>query len=662
MKGFVAALSAVLCLAGPLAGQTAPAPAPPSDLPPGSQAAFQFAVAKLLSVEGAIPEALAAFEEAARLAPGSSYVRLEQAQLLARIAQYARVPATRQEYLRKAAVAVGEAKRLAPENLDVLRTVGQIYLELSAEDPAAVETARAALEEVLKRDPLDISSAIALGQLDLDAKQYDKAVQVLRDLVARVPQQRMAYALLVEALLRAEKPAEAEAVLGEILGFDPGSLEARMTLADLQSERGDHEAAVATLRAAPEETLGEPRLRRKLAWELYLSGDLEAALPVADAILAGKEQDPEADSVRLLKGLIFSAEGRNVEALELLEKVRQAQPGNAALALTVTRVLQREGKHAEAATVLRGLLDELARDGKTDSEPEVRLELAQVYFDAKDWDKLAEALAPLLQATDAGVRTQAVVLQAEALAEARKYEEALAALGGSDPPGSSNPVLESRRAEVLIRAGREGEGRERLEALAKSDNPAVVLSAVQSLHRLERYKESIPVLQGLIAAHPDQAIAHFLLGAAYERTGQREEAVAALRRVLSIQPDFHAALNYLGYTFAEAGENLDEALKLIQRAVALDPDNGSYVDSLGWAYYQLGRHDEARGYLERAVRLEPADATLQEHLGDVYVALGQNDRAREAYNRALELGDDNAEQVQRKLDRLESSATPRPRF
>ena len=95
--------------------------------------------------------------------------------------------------------------------------------------------------------------------------------------------------------------------------------------------------------------------------------------------------------------------------------------------------------------------------------------------------------------------------------------------------------------------------------------------------------------------------------------------------------------------------------------LALEPDNGSYVDSLGWTYYQLGRHEQARSYLERAVRLEPADATLQEHLGDVYVALGQKERAREAYQRALELADDNAEQVRRKLERLQEDALrPRP--
>jgi Flp pilus assembly protein TadD len=89
--------------------------------------------------------------------------------------------------------------------------------------------------------------------------------------------------------------------------------------------------------------------------------------------------------------------------------------------------------------------------------------------------------------------------------------------------------------------------------------------------------------------------------------------------------------------------------------VSLDPDNGSYVDSLGWTYFQLGRYDQARGYLERAARLEPEDATLQEHLGDVYVALGQKERAREAYRRAVELDDDNLEKVRQKLDKLEDA-------
>jgi len=260
---------------------------------------------------------------------------------------------------------------------------------------------------------------------------------------------------------------------------------------------------------------------------------------------------------------------------------------------------------------------------------------------------VGESVGPLLASQDDAVRLPALSLQVEALVQDKRYDEALALLAKE----KETPAIASRRAEVLSKAGREGEADKVLSGLAAGDE-ASALAAAQAWQRLEKYQQSIPVLEKLAAAHPDQAPTGFLLGAAYERSGQRDKAVDEFRRVLKIDPDFHAALNYLGYTFAEAGVNLDEALKLVSRAVALDPDNGAYVDSLGWTYYRLGRPEQARNYLERAARLEPEDATLQEHLGDVYVALGQKERARQAYQRALELGGDNADQVRRKLGDL----------
>jgi tetratricopeptide (TPR) repeat protein len=253
------------------------------------------------------------------------------------------------------------------------------------------------------------------------------------------------------------------------------------------------------------------------------------------------------------------------------------------------------------------------------------------------------------------VRTQAVLLQSETLVGEGRQAEALALLE-KDGPAPPSPVIQSRRAEVLFKAGDEREARRILSGLAESGDAQSMLAAAQSWQRLDRYPESIPVLERLAAKQKDSVAAGFLLGSAYERTGQRPRAVAEFRRVLEIDPDFHAALNYLGYTYAESGENLEEALSLVGRAVALEPDNGAYVDSLGWTYHQLGRHEQARSFLERAVRLEPADATLQEHLGDVYVALGQKERAREAYRRALELGDGNTDKVRRKLADLGQDA------
>ena len=678
MKGFSALAPVILILivlaaGSPLLAQTAPAAPVGAPLPSSSAALYQFTLAKLLAVEGSLPESLDAYEEAERLAPQAAYIRLEHAQLLARVAQFTRDDKARQEFLQRSAAMIAEARRLEPGNLDVLRAVGSIYLDLSAQDPSATATAQQALEAVLKKEPADAPSAITLGQLYLEQQQPQKAADVLRDLVSRVPQQRMAYALLVEALLRSNKEKEAEAALEDILGIDPESLEARVTLSDLLSQRGEHKTALQVLRSAPEEVRSEPRMRRKLAWELYLNGDLDASLTEADAVLAtDAAAGADGDSLRLLKGLVLSAQGRTEESLALLDKIHEADPDNVPLAVTVAHLFQREGRNDEAAATLTKLADELAHQSKTKEEREVRLELGQVWLAAKQWDRALQAVAPLLAASATApdktadsevLRAQALQVQVDALTGAKRWDEALALLdekGGAPPSPAVASMIETRRAEILLRSGREAEGRKRLETLAAGGDTPSTLAAAQTFQKVERYADSIPILEQLIARQPDSVVGHFLLASAYDRTGKRSQSVAELRRVLQIDPDFHAALNYLGYTLAESGESLDEALSLAQRAVALEPDNGAYVDSLGWTYYQLGRHEQARGYLERAARLEPADATLQEHLGDVYVALGQNDRAREAYRRALELGDDNAEKVQRKLDNL-GGGTDKPR-
>jgi tetratricopeptide (TPR) repeat protein len=366
-----------------------------------------------------------------------------------------------------------------------------------------------------------------------------------------------------------------------------------------------------------------------------------------------KGKDPDSQALALLRGLVVAAQGNNEEAIELLSKVQTAQPKDAGVALALSQVMQRAGRRGEAAAVLAGLAETLEKDGKAEEAQEIRLEAAQIHFDAKEWDKVEATLRPLLSSNDPALRGQASLMQADALSRAGHHDEALDLLARE----KDSPAVASRRAEVLTRAGRGEEAGKVFAELAAGDDRSA-LAAAQGFQRLDRYPESIPILEKLTTTHPDQAVTGFLLGAAYERTGQRDKAVAEFRRILELEPDFHAALNYLGYTFAEAGTNLEEALSLITRAVALDPDNGAYVDSLGWTYYRLGRPEQARGYLERAARLEPEDATLQEHLGDVYVALGQTERARQAYQRALDIGADGAEKpedmekIRRKLEEL----------
>jgi len=628
--------------------------APAADVSAGAAASYQFTLGKLLAVEGSINDALAAYEQAEKLAiPESTqtaYIYVEHAQLLARMAQYARNPAQRDESLRKAGEKIAEARRLAPANLDVLRAVGDVYIDLAAVDPAALGTARDALEEVRKRDRTDAQTFMTLGRIYLDQNQPDKAAAVFQELVNNVPQQRMAYALLVESLVRANKPQEAEKALRDILSFDPGSLEARLSLADMQSRRGDAKAVFETLQAAPEEARADPRYQRQYAWALYQSGQLDEALKKIEPLAAPKGGDNRGDNqpAVLLKGLILTAQGATAEALALISKVRESQPKDIGLAMAVAKLQQRLGRRADAERTLTDLSDVLAKDGKAEESREVRLEAAQIALEGKQWDQVSELLRPLLASTDAPVHQTAVLFQADAWGRAKRYDEALALLDKE----TKSPAIAGRRAEILFRAGRDAEAQHELAGLAAGDE-ASALAAAQSYQRAEHYQESIPILEKLAAAHPDRLADGFLLGAAYERSGQRDRAVAEFRRVLKLDPEFHAAMNYLGYTFAEAGMNLEEALSLVSRAVTLDPDNGAYVDSLGWTYFRLGRTDQARGMLERAARLDPEDATLQEHLGDVYVALGQTERARQAYQRSLDLEGSNTEQVRRKLGDLD---------
>ncbi len=130
-------------------------------------------------------------------------------------------------------------------------------------------------------------------------------------------------------------------------------------------------------------------------------------------------------------------------------------------------------------------------------------------------------------------------------------------------------------------------------------------------------------------------------------------AEADFEKALALRPDQPSVLNYLGYSYLERHEKLDEALGMIERAVAARPDDGAFVDSLGWGLYRLGRYDEAVTQMERAVELMPIDSVVNDHLGDVYWAVGRTREAEFQWSRALSFGptdETEAARIRRKLE------------
>jgi tetratricopeptide (TPR) repeat protein len=133
--------------------------------------------------------------------------------------------------------------------------------------------------------------------------------------------------------------------------------------------------------------------------------------------------------------------------------------------------------------------------------------------------------------------------------------------------------------------------------------------------------------------------------------------VQYLKKTIEINPNHADALNYLGYSYADKGVNLDEALSLINRALELKPDNGYILDSLGWVYFKLGQYDEALKTLLKAAETAKAapDPVIFEHIGDVYNSKGIKDKAKEFWQKAIELQEKEKglkERVEKKIQNL----------
>jgi tetratricopeptide (TPR) repeat protein len=196
-------------------------------------------------------------------------------------------------------------------------------------------------------------------------------------------------------------------------------------------------------------------------------------------------------------------------------------------------------------------------------------------------------------------------------------------------------------------------------------------------YALERdWEKAVPVFEALadqLEGDPELLRRTlFQLGRCLERGGRIESAIAVLQRLLTLDPENHRALNYLGYTLVDRGIRLKEAEQLIQRALNADPQNGAYLDSMGWVYYQQGRYKEALDHLVRAANLEEAEARnlppdprsraayyeelsiIHDHIGDTARALLDYDMARRHWKRALECDPAN-EAVRKKLQALDSS-------
>lgn len=509
----------------------------------------------------------------------------------------------------------------------------------AAEAGADFRVAAGWYARALMADPSNISLMEGSIYSNLNLGEIALAAEVARNITAKGQTSQLAdMALLADEALREDYAAIVKAA-GE--GRKAGPLIDELSLAWAIFGEGRMSDALAEFDKVSHTQGGEAFGLYHKAMALALAGDFEAA----DAILSGKTNPPINLNRRgvIARIQILSQLERRDEALKLMEQAfgTDPEPGIDAMRDTL------KAGEALPFTAIRS-----ARDG-----------IAEVFFTvATVTNGEANPGTTLLHARVAAAlrpdHSEALLLSAAMLESLNRYDlaaEAYAAFPADDPAFYS---AEIGRADALYELGNKDAAIEAIQGVARHYPQLIVAQTALGdiLRRDERWSAALPAYDAAIKLAGEPKPPHWVLffsrAICHERMGNWPAAEADFRQALALNPGRPEVLNYLGYALVERGEKLDEALKLIQEAVAAAPRQGYIIDSLAWAYFTLGRYDEALAPMEKASLLEPVDPIVTDHLGDVYWAVGRTREAEFQWHRALSFGPEEKEatRIRRKIE------------
>jgi tetratricopeptide (TPR) repeat protein len=626
---------------------------------------------------------------------------------LARLYEDMAVNAGRSDYASQAveqyklALDADPSSRLLQDGLaDLYFKIGRIREAVTAaqdqvgKDPADIE-AHSLLGKVYLRSLGDMQSPQSGQMLQLAIGEYEKLAQLK-------PNDVETHLLLGQLYGLNHDSAKAEAQFKLAQGIDADSEEVALNMARLYSEQGDPKRAAEVLNAIPvddrspriEFALGasyeqlkknkdavaayhraldlEPDnldTERALANALLNDGQLDEALKVLSGIVTAEPQDAQSQ-IRISE--IQRRQGHYDLALKTLEKAKPLAPDMLELSYNEALIYDSLGRYDDAIAVLTKLVaDTVHADGKY-SDPEKTNRsyfldrLAVIY---REVNKTAEAVATYKQLAALGgdYAKNGYAGQVDAYRDAHQWKEATAVSAEAAKALPKDHTVQLSYAGQLADTGQVEQG----VALAKAQLAATTgtpeerdshLALATIYTRLKRWQEAASELDkaGALATKPDEKLyVYFLRGTLYDRQKLYDEAEAEFRKALAIDPQNSTILNYLGYMLADRGVRLPEALALIRKAVELDPQNYAFLDSLGWVYFKSGQYALAEENLRKANERSNSDPTVHDHLGEVYektgnlkMAVTQWERSMTEYASSLPADADPADvsKVQHKLE------------
>jgi len=400
---------------------------------------------------------------------------------------------------------------------------------------------------------------------------------------------------------------------------------------------------------------------------LMNDGQTDAALEQYKVIA---DANPEDAQTYLRIAEIYRKTGKYDQALENLKKAEGMLEDSVEVPYNIAAVYQAQGRYDEAIPVLIGLVKKTEKpEGATYTQAEknnrsVFLErLGTVYRDNNNDQAAIDTFRKMLPMGDENAQRgyQQII---DTYREAKQWQQATDAAREAVGKLPNDRAMKMVYASQLADSGQPDKALAQVKGLLKGtpEDRQVYLNLAQMYSRLKRWPEADEALNkadGLSDKPEDKEYVVFLRASNFERQKKYEPAEELFRKVLASNPQNAVTLNYLGYMLADRNVKLDEALSLIKKAIELEPASGAYLDSLGWAYYRMGKYDLAEDSLLKASQKIGTDPTVQEHLGDLYQKTGRLKLAAAHWERALnewnktvaaEVDQDDVSKVQKKLE------------
>ena len=646
--------AALLALGGAarLSAQTAqapsrpPEPAPVAAQPESSLAASRraFLAARNAVTDGRYQEALGLYRKVLLLVPNDPIVRFEYAQLLRDL-----------NVIGEAEKEAREAVRLDPTISEAQRLLGSLDLAAAEKDPSRLDSAIEHLSAARRLAPSDIGSAVSLARALLAADRATEAAAVLDEL-PELANQPMIQRLNADAKAKAGRAKEAERIYRQLYDADPDDREVAAALIDLYEEQDQLDKSLAILRDLERRDPGNSAVAERIVLDLARAGRFSEAEEAARD-LARKRPENRATR-RLLASVLFES-GSTAEGEEILRAMIAADPDDPGTRRALAAELTRERRFDEARATYEEMIKKMADDPRqAEARTGLQVELGFLDYLQRNWASARKTLTPLAL-SDGRVQPRAARILLAADRDGEDFADGLTqakAFAAADP---AEPEWAAAAAEFEFRKGAEKAAEAKLEALAAKGDLDSMMAVADAYTRLKRFDAAARIARAATEKYPDSSEAKFRLGSSLERAGTTAEAEAVFLKLLEERPNDAATQNYLGYMWADSGVELEKAKELLEKAVAREPRNPAYLDSLGWAYFRLGNLDSAEKKLREAARREPTDPTIVEHLGDLEMKQGDVEDAIRHWEMALELKSEDAERVQEKLRRARQPVSKR---